>query len=895
MASTVFTRHSLKTRITLTSLAIFLFGIWSLAFYAGRMLREDLQRMLGQQLFSTASFIGKEIDDELNGRLRGLKNVAARVTPATMGNTAALQAFLEDRPILQTLFTGSITAYRLDGTAIAEVPISGGRVGVNFMDRDYVASALKGQSTIGMPHLSKRIGNPEFGMAVPILDTQGKLIGVLGGEMDLSKPNFLDKVSENRYGKTGGYILVAPQHRLIVTATDKSRAMTAMPALGINPLFDRYVQGFEGSGTTVDSRGLEVLSSAKNIPVAGWLLIARIPAEEAFAPIQAMQWRILLATIFLTLLAGGLTWWALRRQLEPMLAAVKALATMSNAIQPPQPLTVTRQDEVGELIGGFNRLLEMLANREKALKAREERFRFLFDRASDGIMIMSPSGKLVAANESFARMHGYSVEEMLNMSLNDLDTPEASRLAPARMQRVLSGKSATFEVEHYYKDGHVFPLEVSASLIVSDGETLIQCFHRDITERVQLESQLRESQKMEALGTLAGGVAHDFNNIVAAILGNLELARQDVGPAHPVLESLAEIDKASRRAKDLVQQILAFGRRQGLSRKAILLAPVVEESARLLRTTLTADVTLNIQCAAETPAVLADASQIQQVLLNLCSNAWQAMRGRGHAGVIEVRLEAHDVDEAPHMEQERRSADERVFLRPGRYARLTVSDNGSGMDVATRSHIFEPFFTTKPMGEGTGLGLAVVHGIVQAHEASIAVQSDLGKGTIFRIYFPAVDAAVQAVAEEEPRPLQQNIGDDLVLEGAGKHVLYLDDDEAIVYLMTRLLERKGYRVSGYTDALEALAAVRADPEEFDLAVTDHNMPGMSGLEVATALREIRADLPVAVATGYITDDLRDKSPAAGVRELIFKPTTVAELCQTVARLAQTAGKISKHS
>ena len=211
------------------------------------------------------------------------------------------------------------------------------------------------------------------------------------------------------------------------------------------------------------------------------------------------------------------------------------------------------------------------------------------------------------------------------------------------------------------------------------------------------------------------------------------------------------------------------------------------------------------------------------------------------------------------------------------------------MDQATRSRLFEPFFTTKPVGKGTGLGLAVVHGIVQDHGASIAVHSAPGEGTTFRIYFPVSQQAAEAVpgAQAQPRPAPREAGETLVLHAQGKSILYLDDDEAIVFLMTRLLQREGYRVSVYTDPRDALAAVRAQPDAFDLVVTDYNMPGMSGLEVARALREIRADLPVALASGHITDELRAQAPGAGVKELIYKPNTVDELCAVVARLANT--------
>ncbi len=415
---------------------------------------------------------------------------------------------------------------------------------------------------------------------------------------------------------------------------------------------------------------------------------------------------------------------------------------------------------------------------------------------------------------------------------------------------------------------------------------------QDITDRKEadaargaLEVLLRESQKMEAIGTLAGGIAHDFNNIIAAIVGNAELARQDVGPAHPAQESLGEIGKASRRAKELVQQILSFSRRQVMERRVISLAPVVEESTRLLRAALPAGLNFEVECAPNAPPVLGDATQIEQVLLNLCNNAWQSIQGQSRPGKIAVRVEAHE--RSVGQTQDAGFVFVMGDLPPGRYACITVSDNGSGMDTETLARMFEPFFTTKPVGKGTGLGLAVVHGIVKEHSAGLEVRSAPGEGSTFRIYFPAA----QAAGLDVPASAAANAP----ARGLGQHVLYVDDDEALVFLVTRLLDRQGYRVSGYTDPREALAAVRTRPHEFDLAVTDYNMPGMSGLDLARALREIRQDLPVALASGYITEELRALAPAAGVREIIHKPNTVDELCETVARLAQAVVRPSPPS
>ena len=527
---------------------------------------------------------------------------------------------------------------------------------------------------------------------------------------------------------------------------------------------------------------------------------------------------------------------------------------------------------------------------QEALRLSEARFKKAFDVSPDAININRlEDGLYVSVNSGFTRLMGYTREEIVGHTSGEFNiwanAEDRTRLVEGLKKH---GVVENFETKFRIKNGQTKTGLMYSALIEIDGVPHSINISRDVTEqkraeraRAQLEMQLRESQKMEALGTLAGGIAHDFNNIVAAIMGNAELACLDLDPAHPARESLQEILKASRRAKDLVQQILAFGRRQLLERRVISLAPAVEESARLLRATLPAGVSLRVECAPDAPEVLADATQVEQVLLNLCSNAWQVMQGQAQPGRIEVRLEAHLVAEGPYSGPEQRSRGGRVTLRPGRYARLTVRDNGPGMEEAIRERIFEPFFTTKPAGQGTGLGLAVVHGIIQGHEASIEVQSAPGEGSSFYVYFPAAAAPAPAMRLPVPAAAPQH--------GGGKHILCVDDDESIVFLMRRLLERHGYRVSGYTDPLEALEAVRADPAQFDLVVTDYTMPGMSGLDVARALREIRADLPVALASGYITEELRAEAPAAGVIDLIYKPNTADALCDAIARIAYARG------
>lgn len=887
----IFKRLSLKAKVTVFTVGAFLVGIWSLAFYASRTLQDDMQRLLGEQQLSTAALIAAEVNDELEARLRALEIVAGIVSPAMRGDAADLQSLLAQHTLLLELFNGGVLALDADGTAAADIPRPSVRIGVNYMERDFAIAALKqGKAMFGRPVMGKTRTAPIFAMAVPIRDAGSREIGALVGVTDLGLPNFLDKITQNRYGKTGGHLLIAPQYRLIVTATDKSRVMEVLPPAGKIPVMDRFNDGYEGTDVFVNAMGVELLVSVKRVAASGWNASTVLPTEEAFAPIRVMRRQVLLAAIILTLLAGGLTGWItlrmFRRELSPMLEAAKALARRSDSDALLQPLPVTSQDEIGELIGGFNRLLETLAQREQALLESEARFRSLVEQGPLSMALVRMDGVIEYINQKAIQTFGYTPEDIPDMNRWWVQAyPDAiyrSEVIAQWTRLVEEALAQKREIkQHEYrvtcKNGDVkivsiFGVWVAQKVLVIFDDITER--RQAETERAGLESQLRESQKMQALGTLAGGVAHDFNNMLAMIMGNVELARRDVGPGHAALVSLDEIGKASRRAKDLVQQILAFGRRQNIERKPVALSLVVLESARLLRAGLPARVSLSVDCKADTPEVLADATQVNQILLNLCSNALQAVQDLDRPGVIEISLEARTLDEA------------RGDLRPGRYACLTVSDNGSGMDETTRLRIFEPFFTSKPVGKGTGLGLSVVHGIVKAHEASIEVESAPEKGSTFRIYFPALEA--QDLAEIADAPGAAPV------QGRGKHILYVDDEEGLVVLMRRLLTRRGFRVSGYTDPREALAAVRAGPELFDLVVTDFNMPHMSGMEVAQALREIRADLPVILASGYITEDLRAQAPAAGICELIYKPNTADELCEAVARCAH-ANKRSANS
>jgi signal transduction histidine kinase/CheY-like chemotaxis protein len=385
----------------------------------------------------------------------------------------------------------------------------------------------------------------------------------------------------------------------------------------------------------------------------------------------------------------------------------------------------------------------------------------------------------------------------------------------------------------------------------------------DVTERRRAQEAQLGIQKMEALGTLAGGIAHDFNNILAAIEGNAKLAIADLPVDHPAQESLSEIEKSTARAVDVVRRILTFSRHQEPNRDVIDLRPAIEEALGLLRATLPAGVELRAEFASDVAHTIADPTEVHQIVMNLITNASHAIGSRG--GRIDLRVDTALVASTED--------DAIAGLRPGRYARLTVTDDGNGMDKQTSDRIFDPFFTTKPVGQGTGLGLSLVHGVMKSTGGMVTVDSQLGVGTTFRLYFPAAEGAPKAAKATPPDDVRPHRG----------RILYVDDEGALVKLITRGLRRMGYVVTGFTEPALALEWARAQPNAFDVAVTDLSMPGMSGFDLVRALLALRPTLPVVMITGYARAEDYAAAAEAGVSALILKPSTVEQLASELRR------------
>jgi len=382
-------------------------------------------------------------------------------------------------------------------------------------------------------------------------------------------------------------------------------------------------------------------------------------------------------------------------------------------------------------------------------------------------------------------------------------------------------------------------------------------------EKKKLEAKLRQAQKMEAIGTLAGGIAHDFNNILGAIIGYAELAMMEVPDGSRVKHDLMEVFKAGHRARELVKQILSFSRQSDQERMPIQMRSIVNESIKMLRASLPTTIEIRQNIESDIATIEADPTQMQQVIMNFCTNALHAMSEEG--GILEINLSETELDSY--------TASQYPDLSPGKYVRLTVSDTGHGMDKDVMERIFEPYFTTKEVGEGTGLGLAVVHGIVKDHGGTITVYSEPEKGTTFHVYLPVIEKAEEPEKETvEPLPTGY------------ERILFIDDEPGLVEIGKQMLEKLGYDVVVRTSSIESLELFREQPDRFNLVITDMTMPQMTGDKLAQELMQIRPDIPIIICTGFSERMTEEKAKEMGIKAFAMKPLVMRDLANTVRKV-----------
>ncbi|MCB2148936.1 MAG: PAS domain S-box protein [Deltaproteobacteria bacterium] len=539
-------------------------------------------------------------------------------------------------------------------------------------------------------------------------------------------------------------------------------------------------------------------------------------------------------------------------------------------------ISVFRIEDVdGKVMGALGHVKDITERRqaEELLKDEVTRRRILVEQSRDGIVVLEQNGKVYEANQEFAHMLGYSLDEVNRLHVWDWDA-QFNKQQLMEMLQFIDDTGDHFETRHRRKDGTFYDVEISTNGAVYRGQKLIFCVCRDITERITdrknnekqkliMESHLRQAQKMEALGSLAGGIAHDFNNILSAIYGYAELAQLRCSEHSKLRHYIDQIGMASLRAKKLVQQILTFSR-QGKSEKRILdISSVIEETLKLIRATFPATIEIRQNIKSDPGAVVADETQIHQVFMNLCTNAFHSMEKEGgllEVELVPVRIGVYDSSSYP-------------VISPGNYLKLVVSDTGHGMDQDTLAQIFNPYFTTKKTGEGTGMGLSTVHGIVKDHGGSIKVYSRPGVGTTFQVFLP--------LAETDP---DHSTAETRLFSSSTGYILFVDDEKQLTEIGNELLEGLGYLVETRVNPIDAINAFRMNPNKYDLIITDMTMPKMTGEKLAKAIKKIRPDIPIILCTGFSATISADTLTEIGVSQVLMKPVTSSQLANAVRRV-----------
>ena len=738
---------TLSTKMS-CAVSLLLAGIlFLLAFSAQRYFENQFKETISRQQFTMVSALAEQVDDKILSAHEQLILIAKAISPELLRDEKRAQQFLESRLISRQVFDGGIFLLSPSGTMYAGTRMEPHMQGKDYSFRDYFRTTVAtGKPQISSPLLTTQSsGHPTIVFTSPILGDDGKLAAVLIGALDLMKDNFLGKLATLRIAQTG-YVYLYDTSRTVIVHPDRSRILKRDVPPGANRLFDRAIEGFEGTGATVTSRGLHALSSFKHLKATNWILAANYPEAEAYAPIYRAKRYFLMALAAVVVVTVLLVWLFMRRLTAPLRQLTGHVRGIATDEGQHTPIAIAARDEIGTLAETFNRMMARLDSRSAALKEEKEKIKqalsllgATLESTADGILVTDTGGGIVRANRRFIEILGSPEQGPAEENGGDVtfirDRLEGMAGFQAAARKLAAQPAAESHDILEIAGGRTFELFSRPQRIEEEIVGRVWSF-RDITARKELEARLRHAQKMEAVGTLAGGIAHDFNTILTAIKGYGTILQTESDRNTPAADDyLKEIVAAVDRGAALTGGLLTYSRKDAGNPVAVDLNGIVRQMAFFMGSLLGTNIELTTMLANRDLHILADVKQIEQVLMNLATNARDAM---AHGGRLTIRTGLVETDEE--------FAKSHGLERAGTCVLLSVADSGGGMDEETMERIFEPFFSTKGHGRGTGLGLSIVYGIVQQHKGCITVESRPGSGTEFCLYFPLLETGEEGPA-----------------------------------------------------------------------------------------------------------------------------------------------------
>lgn len=875
---------TMQTRMTLAISLLFLCLLTGTSFLVSFMVKQQLKEIISAEQISILSELTDSLDEKLLHAQSLIVAVAASmVSEETIASADTAQKFLDPRAALHQSFDNHIFLFTPEGRLIAESPFLPNRRGLDFSLRPYLQETLATTApVISDPYISSQPHkHPVIMLTAPVFGKNGKIIAILAGGIDLTGPRLLGKLAHKKIGKTG-YLTLCTTDGTVIMHPDRTRIFKKISE-SENALYDQAILSTEGTAETHSGEAVPMLSSFKQLRTKNWILAADYPQAEAYAPIAQGARILLTGMLLITLIAFAVIRYFCLHLTRPLLAFTRHVTELEGKTGDARIFLTAGHDETATLAQAFNTMLEKIDRQQAKLRQSEELYRTVTEFATDFIFWRAPDNQMIFVSKNCEVLTGYSEGEFLaDPSLLDkLFHPEdqerwANHVHHANDRgmdlplefRIITKSGLTRWVSHVcteINDEMGRPHGRRGSLV--DISQLKQAE----AEQEKLTSQLLQAQKMESIGLLAGGVAHDFNNILSVIIGYSELLLRNLEQTNPARKKIQAINESGHKAASLTRQLLAFSRKQVVQLTVCSLNQLILDLTKMLKRMIGEDLSMEVRTTAQDDTVFIDPGQMEQVLLNLAVNARDAMP-KGGTLLIETENRELDAEYAKTHEG----------VTPGRYVVLSVSDTGQGMSREIQAKIFEPFFTTKEKGKGTGLGLAMVYGIIKQLGGHIFVYSEPGHGTTFKIFLPVSQGEVGAT----PKPAGHS------LPRGDETVLVVDDESSLRDLITAILQPLGYTILEAGSGAEAIQKSDSFAGRIDILLTDVIMPGMNGKELAKTIAARRPETKIIYMSGYTDNAIAHHGVLDQGIVLLEKPITADKLTNILGATRSSAPAIA---